>query len=224
MPDAWVIFDMDGTLIESEHIWADVRREYANEHGGHWHDGAQQTMMGMRTNDWARYMESDLGVDLPASVIADEVVQRVCERLSESVPILPGAQDALGRLAHVFPLGLATSAALAVAQTVLQKTGWNEWFGVVVSADQVPRGKPAPDVYLRTLELLGADARSTAAVEDSGNGIKSAHAAGLAVIAIPNRDYPPQKDALTLASRRVDRLDAVDEAMVRDVLAQAART
>jgi HAD superfamily hydrolase (TIGR01509 family) len=224
MPDAWVIFDMDGTLIESEHIWADVRREYVNEHGGLWHEGAQQTMMGMRTEEWARYIESDLRVDRPASVIADEVVQRVCERLSESVPILPGARGALERLADVFPLGLATSAALAVAQAVLQQTGWNKCFRVVVSADQVARGKPAPHVYLRTLELLGADPRSAAAIEDSGNGIKSAHAAGLTVIAIPNRDYPPQADALALVSRRIDRLDKIDAAMVRNVLAQAART
>jgi HAD superfamily hydrolase (TIGR01509 family) len=218
MPDSWVIFDMDGTLIESERVWHDVRHDFVIENGGRWHEGAQQTMMGMRTNEWARYIREQLGVDLPPNVIAGEVVGRVCARFSESVPILPGAQKALARLADAFPLGLATSAAFAVAQAVLQKTGWDRFFRVVVSADQVARGKPAPDVYLRALELLGADARSAAAIEDSGNGIKSAHAAGLSVVAIPNREYPPPPDALALASRVIPRLDLLDASTVRDVI------
>jgi beta-phosphoglucomutase-like phosphatase (HAD superfamily) len=103
-------------------------------------------------------------------------------------------------------------------QTVLAKTGWNKYFAVVVSADEVPRGKPAPDVYLRALALLDADPSRTAAVEDSANGIRSAHAARLAVVAIPNHAFPPDAEALELTSRVLPNLDALGVAVVREVL------
>jgi HAD superfamily hydrolase (TIGR01509 family) len=197
----WVIFDLDGTLIESEQIWRDVRHDYVVEHGGTWRDGAQEKMIGMRTTEWSQYIHDDLGVALPPQTIADHIVKAVAAQLAKHVPILPGADDALARMYAAFPLGLATSAARAVAQTALSVTGWTKYFKVVVSADDVARGKPAPDVYLRAVELLGADPRETAAVEDSANGIRSAHAAGLAVIAVPNREFPPDAAALALANR-----------------------
>ena len=216
--EQWVVFDLDGTLIESEQIWRDVRRDFVMEHGGHWKEDAQTAMIGMRTEEWAQYIHNELGVALAPSVIQQDVVAAVVGRLSKSIPILPGAEDALERLFGTFPLGLATSAALAVAQTVLAKTGWNKFFGVVVSADEVSRGKPAPDVYLRALELLEADPLRTAAVEDSGNGIRSAHAAQLAVVAIPNRAFPPNRNVLSQATCVLSSLDELDSETIRDVL------
>lgn len=214
----WVVFDLDGTLIESEQIWRDVRRDFVMEHGGRWKEDAQTAMIGMRTEEWAQYIHNELGVALAPSVIQQDVVAAVVGRLSKSIPILPGAEDALERLFGTFPLGLATSAALAVAQTVLAKTGWNKFFGVVVSADEVSRGKPAPDVYLRALELMEADPLRTAAVEDSGNGIRSAHAAQLAVVAIPNRAFPPNRNVLSQATCVLSSLDELDSETIRDVL------
>lgn len=204
-----VIFDLDGTLIESEQIWRDVREAFVREHGGRWHSGAQAAMIGLRTDEWARYIHDDLRVPLEPDEIAKEVVAQVAARLHD-VPVLPGADAALERLARDFRLGLATSAALPVAQTVLERTGWRKYFAVVVSADEVPRGKPAPDVYLRALELLQADPARTAAVEDSANGIRSAHAAGLRVIAIPNHEFPPDAEVLALASRVLENLDQLN--------------
>ena len=201
MTQQWVIFDLDGTLIESEQIWRDVRQAFVVEHGGRWLDGAQEKMIGMRTTEWAQYMHDDLGVAIQPEVIAEQVVNAVAQHLAKDVPILPGAGEALARLAGAFPLGLATSAARAVAETALAVTGWQKYFEVVVSADDVARGKPAPDVYLRALQLMKADSRSTAAIEDSANGIRSAYNAGLAVIAIPNREFPPDPASLALASR-----------------------
>lgn len=195
----WVIFDLDGTLIESEQVWRDVRHAFVVEHGGRWLDGAQDKMIGMRTTEWARYMHDDLGVAMAPEAIAEQVVNTVAHALAKHVPVLPGANEALARLAAAFPLGLATSAARPVAETALAVTGWAKFFKVVVSADDVARGKPAPDVYLRALQLMGADPRRTAAIEDSANGIRSAHAAQLAVIAIPNREFPPDREALSLA-------------------------
>lgn len=218
MGHAWVVFDLDGTLIESEQIWDEVRFDFVTSHGGRWQDGAQRAMMGMRTQEWARYIHGDLGVALPADAIADAVVARVIDRLSKRLPILPGAADALGRLANAFTLGVATSSARRVANAVLELTGWNGIFAAVVSADEVARGKPAPDVYLRALDVLNADRRSTAAIEDSGNGIRAAHAAQLPVVAIPNRAYPPEDDALALAARVMPNLELVDVPLIADVL------
>jgi HAD superfamily hydrolase (TIGR01509 family) len=210
-----VVFDLDGTLIDSEQIWRDVRRDFVTANGGRWHSGAQAAMMGMRTEEWATYIRDELGVALAPRDIADRVVEGVADRLRDP-PILPGADAALHRLAKEFRLGLASSAALPVARTVLAATGWKEVFAVAVSADEVRRGKPAPDVYLRALELLDADPARTAAVEDSASGIRSAHAAGLAVVAIPNQQFPPDADALSLASRIVANLDGLTVSVIRE--------
>jgi HAD superfamily hydrolase (TIGR01509 family) len=212
-----VVFDLDGTLIESEGIWRDVRRQFVETHGGRWHDGAQAAMIGMRTEEWARYIH-DLGVALPSASIAQQVVAEVVARLRPP-PVLPGADAAIERLQPAFRLGLATAASLTVAQSVLATTGWKRFFDVVVSADVVARGKPAPDVYLRALELLHAQPALTAAIEDSANGIRSARAAGIAVIAIPNKEFPPDAGALALASRVIENLDALDDTVVCSVLA-----
>lgn len=216
-----VVFDLDGTLVESEQLWRDVRRDFTLAHGGRWHDGAQPAMIGMRTAEWARYIHDELGVQLPPREIAKEVVDEVVARVSDRVPVLPGADDALHRLATAFRLGLATSATAIVAQTVLAKTGWDALFEVVVSADEVARGKPAPDVYLRALELLQANASWSVGIEDSSNGIRSAHAAGLAVVAIPNREFRPDPQALALAARTLRELAELDVALIRDVLSPA---
>ena len=221
MQQEWVIFDLDGTLVESEQIWRDVRRDFVIKHGGRWHDGAQATMIGMRTAEWARYIHDDLGVALDAKVIIEDVVTGVIARLSSGIPLLPGAQAALERLAGAFTLGLATSANSAVAKTVLAKTGWDKFFAIVVSADEVARGKPAPDVYVRAVELLNADATRTAAVEDSANGIRSAHAARLAVVAIPNHEFPPDESALSLASCVLPTLDDLGSDTIRGILPES---
>jgi HAD superfamily hydrolase (TIGR01509 family) len=214
----YVVFDLDGTLIESEQVWRDVRHEFVTANGGRWHSGAAAAMIGMRTNEWANYIHDQLRVALAPNLIADRVVSAVAERLHDP-HVLPGADAALERLASAFRLGLASSASLLVAQTVLALTGWGKYFAVVVSADEVERGKPAPDVYLRALELLDANPLRTAAVEDSANGIRSGHAAGLAVVAIPNREFPPDAEALSLASRILPNLDALTADVIYRVLA-----
>ena len=212
-----VIFDLDGTLVETEQVWRDVRRDFVRTHGGRWNDAAAAAMIGMRTNEWARYIHEDLGVAVDASEIAGEVLPGVIARL-RNVPILPGASEALVRLGRTFRLGLATSAALPVANAILAQTGWRERFAVVVSADEVSRGKPAPDVYLRALELLDVAPDRAAAVEDSANGIRSAYNAGLRVIAVPNREFAPDAEALSLAARTITTLRTLDASLVRAVL------
>ena len=217
-----MLFDLDGTLIESEQIRRDVRRDFVLKCGAEWRDDSQQAMMGMRSDEWANYMHDALLVPLPPDEIKRKIIERVSARLAENVPILPGADGALERLSGAFVLGLATSSAVQVANAALDATGWKRYFHVVVSADAVERGKPAPDVYLRALELLQADASCTAAIEDSANGIRAADAAHIAVVAIPNREFRPDVRALRLASRIVDKLDNLSVGMIHALIGDEA--
>src|ERR1700749_2960834 len=185
-----VVFDLDGVLIDSEPVWEEVRRAPVAERG----------LMGMSTPEWARYLSEDLGVGLPPGEVASQVVDRMAARYRERIPFLPGAVEAGRRLAARWPLGLASSAPAVLIETVLQAADLRSYFKVTMSTEQVPHGKPAPDIYLAVTAELGVAPTSCAAVEDSSNGLRSAAAAGLHVIAIPPPEYPPDPAALAVAS------------------------
>ncbi len=195
-----VIFDLDGVLIDSEPVWEQVRRQVVAEHGGHWADDAQQRLMGMSTGEWARYLAEGLGVSLPPDQVAALVIGQMADRYRQHLPLLPGAVDAVRALAARWPLGLASSAPAVLIETALGQSGLAASFAATMSTEQVPRGKPAPDIYLAVSGALGIDPRRGAAIEDSANGLRSAAAAGLAVVAVPHPRYPPGPDALALAS------------------------
>ena len=195
-----VVFDLDGVLVDSEPVWEKVRRQVVAEHGGHWAPDAQQRLMGMSTGEWARYLGRDLGVGLPPETIADLVIDQMKARYAEHVPFMPGAVDAVRRLAARWPLGLASSSPPALIGAVLDGAGLRECFAVTMSTEEVAHGKPAPDIYLAVTGRLGHPPRRCAAVEDSANGLRSAAAAGLQVIAVPQPKYPPGADALGLAA------------------------
>ncbi len=196
-----VIFDLDGLLIDSESVWDQARREYVAEHGGRWREQATRDMMGMSSVEWSRYVAERLGVERPPDVISEDVAKRVSEIYRERLPLIPGGTEAVGRLAARWPLGLATSSNRQVIDEVLELAGIAESFRVAVSSEEVGRGKPAPDVYLEAARRIGVSPSHCTAIEDSHNGILSAHAAGMVVIAIPNPHFPPGEDALAVADR-----------------------
>ena len=199
-----VVFDLDGVVIDSEHVWDDVRRELAEERGGRWHDEASRDMMGMSSTEWSRYMHDVIGLQEPPDEINAEVVRRLEAVYRESLPLIPGAVDALERVAERWPLGLASSSNRGVIDFVLEVSGLARLFRVTASSEEVPSGKPAPDVYLEAAGRLGVAPERCAAVEDSENGIRSAKSAGMRVLAIPNPQYPPAADALALADLTLD--------------------
>ena len=201
-----VIFDLDGVLVDSEHMWDEVREQLARERGGRWHENAQTDMMGMSPPEWSRYMHDVIGLPEPPEEIDAEVVRRMEARYSEHLPLIDGAIAAVERLAEAFRLGLASSSNRRVIDAVLAEAGLARLFEATVSSEEVARGKPAPDVFLEAARLLDVAPEFCAAVEDSGNGIRAAHAAGMRVVAIPNRRYPPPEDALVLADLVVDSL------------------
>jgi HAD superfamily hydrolase (TIGR01509 family) len=194
-----VVFDLDGVLIDSEPVWEQVRRQVVAEHGGHWAADAQRRLMGMSTGEWARYLSADLGVGLPPDRIAALVIERMAARYTERLPLMPGAVEAVRRLAARWPLGLASSSPPSLIETVLDAASLRSSFAVAMSTEQVPHGKPAPDIYLAVAAQLGHRPERCAAVEDSSNGLRSAAAAGLHVIAIPHPKYPPDPGALEKA-------------------------
>ncbi|MBV8302597.1 MAG: HAD family phosphatase [Acidimicrobiia bacterium] len=194
-----VIFDMDGVLIDSEGTWADVRHRYVLAHGGRWAGDAQRRMMGMSAPEWAAYMHEDLGVPVDPADIVDAVAAEMAQHYRERVPLLPGAVDAVRRLGVRWPLGLASSANRVLIDLVLDEAGLTASFAVTLSTEEVPRGKPAPDVYLEAARRLGVSPAHCAGVEDSTNGIRALVVAGMRVVAVPNREFPPEPDVLASA-------------------------
>jgi HAD superfamily hydrolase (TIGR01509 family) len=199
-----VVFDLDGVIVDSEHVWDEVREELARERGGRWHDRAQTDMMGMSSPEWSRYMHDVIGLPESPAEIDAEVVRRMLDRYTEQLPLVDGAVEAVSRLAGSFRLALASSSNRPVIDAVLEVSGLAPLFEATVSSEEVARGKPAPDVFLEAAARLAVDPDGCAAVEDSGNGIRAAHAAGMRVLAIPNRRYPPPDDALALADVVLD--------------------
>ena len=194
-----VVFDLDGVIVDSEQVWDDVRERLAHERGGRWHEDAQADMMGMSSPEWSRYMHEVIGLADPPEEINDVVVRRMLRQYRESLPLIEGAVEAVQRLAGEFSLAVASSSNRPLIETVLERAAIDRLFDAIVSSEEVPRGKPAPDVYLEATRRLGVEPARAAAVEDSSNGLRAARAAGLRVIALPNRHYPPAADALALA-------------------------
>jgi HAD superfamily hydrolase (TIGR01509 family) len=205
-----VVFDLDGVLVDSEAVWDEVRRRFVEENGGHWHDDAQRDMMGMSSVEWSRYVHDRLGVPMEPEQISVAVADLVADLYREDLPLLPGAVESVRALAAEWPLGLATSSNRHVIDLVLDQAGIAADFRATVSSEEVGAGKPAPDVYLEAARRLDVDPSTCVAIEDSTNGIRSAHAAAMTVIAVPNKDFPPEPDALALASLVLDSLEELE--------------
>ncbi len=212
---AAVVFDLDGVLLDSEAAWVRVKKEFTDETGGHWKEEAQWDMLGMSSIEWSRYMHDELGVPLAPEQISSAVADRLAQQYREQLPLLPGAVDAVRSLARHWPLGLATSSNRNVIDLVLEKAGLADAIAATVSSEEVERGKPAPDVYLEAARRLRVEPAECVAIEDSTNGIRSAHAAEMAVIAVPNRDFPPEPEALALAAVVLDSLEQLTPERVR---------
>jgi HAD superfamily hydrolase (TIGR01509 family) len=215
-----VVFDLDGLLLDTEQVWDEVREALTRERGGQWHDRAQADMMGMSSTEWSRYMHDELGLAEPPEELNRLVVERMQERYADRLPLIDGAVDAVRRIAERWPLGLASSSNRPLIDLALREMGVADLFAATVSSEEVERGKPAPDVYLEAARRLGVRPQDVVAVEDSGNGIRAARAAGMAVIAIPNAHFPPPPEALADADVVLDSLaglspDAVESASSR---------
>ena len=213
-----VVFDMDGVLVDTEHLWDDVREALTEEWGGRYTLEAQEAMMGMSSHEWSRYLHETVGLREPPEVINDEVVRRMLERYETDLPVVPGGPEAVRPLAQAgFHLAVASSSNRPLIDAVLRRLGLTELFEATVSSEEVGRGKPAPDVYLEAARRLGVEPGDSVAIEDSASGIRAAHAAGMHVAAYPNRHYPPSDGVLGLADVMLGSLDELTPERVRSL-------
>lgn len=201
-PPAAVIFDLDGTLVDAEVWWNEIRADWAAQHGRDWTGADQAAVMGANSEGWGRIMRDRLDLDLPVPEIVDAIVAGVVERYRlRGAPQIDGAEEAVRRLAaRAMPLAVASSAHRAVIDAALDALGIEALFNAVVTSDQVAHGKPAPDVYLLAARELGVDPEDCLVVEDSLNGVLAGRAAGMTVVLVPNAAVPPAPGAREAAS------------------------
>jgi HAD superfamily hydrolase (TIGR01509 family) len=218
-PPAAVVFDMDGVLVETEEVWDAVREQLVRQRGGRWVPEAQAAMMGMSSPEWSRYLAEELGVPMTPAAINREVVERISARYAAALPLHDGAVEVVEALAERWPLGLASSSNRPVIDLVLELAGLAGCFRATVSSEEVARGKPAPDVYLEAAARLGVAPAACVAVEDSANGLRSAAAAGMRVVAVPNRAYPPPPELVRTAELVLDDLRELTPAAVERLAA-----
>ncbi len=212
-----IIFDLDGVLIETEEVWNEVRHDFAVSHGGHWGPEDQPLVMGASSMEWAAHMREHNGVDLSDQEIYDGIIGGLRARYEEHLPLIPGAPDAVHRLAKTYQLGVASSSPREVIEFALQLAGLRSCFAIIVSSDEVGQGKPAPDVYREACARLGVAPENVVAVEDSSNGLRAARGAGLIVVAVPNAIYPPAAGALSLADAVVGSVRELDRAFIESL-------
>ena len=190
-----VVFDLDGVLVDSEQVWDEVREQLARERGGRWRAGRAARDDG---DELDRVVAVHERRARSAAVAAGGLGRgRAPGRgaLSPRPAAVAGGREGGAPAEGRWPLGLASSSNRQIIDLVLELAGIAEVFEVTVSSEEVDRGKPAPDVYLEATGRLGVDPRRAAAVEDSTNGLLAARAAGLGVVAIPNRAFPPAPEA-----------------------------
>ena len=194
-----VVFDLDGVIVDSEQVWDEVRVDLVHAAGLPFPPEATRAMMGMSSPEWSRYLVEQLGIPGTPEQANAAVVERMLEHYAEGPPFIPGALAAVRRIGEQWPLAIASSSNRELIAVVLEAGALDSLVPVAVSSEEVGRGKPAPDVYLEATRLLGVEPRHAVAVEDSQNGIRSANAAGLRVIAVPNLHFPPDAESLALA-------------------------
>ncbi|MEZ4562450.1 MAG: HAD family phosphatase [Thermomicrobiales bacterium] len=204
-----VIFDMDGVLVESEHLWEENWVRYSGMHGYTWLASDTAMVQGMSVPEWARYLVGRIGSDDPDHIMEDIVANMIASLHNGRVELLPGSYEMVTTAAARVPVAVASSASFRFIEAVLEATGLRPSFSAVVSSEQVPGGKPAPDVYEEAARRIGVDPRRAIAIEDSSNGLRAAAAAGMHVIALPNQTYPPRPDALALCAKIATSADDV---------------
>ena len=199
MAIAAVLFDLDGVLVDSEPIWEKIRRDFSTQRGGTWSGEVQRQMMGARTADWAKKLSENVGGQVSPEEAAKAMIDQLAATYRRHPPLIPGAADAVRALAKDFKLGLVSGSPPSLIALSLELLGVTECFEVTMSADDVARGKPAPDPYLELARQMGQSPSACVVVEDSANGIRSGHAAGMRVIAIPRGEHQPDAETLSLA-------------------------
>jgi len=215
MPISAIVFDMDGILVDTEKYWQQARVEFATSIGQTWTLDDQRFLMGSNTREWVTYTQQRLKLE---NMTFDQVEAQIKDRLlhyyESSLPIMPGAVEAVQLAATHYPIALASGSAHWAIDAIMRLTGLGQVFKVLVSADDVAHGKPAPDVFLEAARRLGVPPQEMVGIEDSGNGIRSLRAAGMRVIAVPTIEIPLSADTIALADVVLPTLESFNLAVL----------
>ncbi|MCY4021776.1 MAG: HAD family phosphatase [Chloroflexi bacterium] len=217
MPIEAIIFDMDGVLVDSEVYWDKSRVEFARDRGKTWTDAYQRLAMGRSTVGWATVMQEKLQLDESIDNIIAEMKGRVIAHYERRMPTRPGAIKSVHRMKQHFRVGLASGSPTEIIRAVLRITGLDQVFEVMIYGDDIPRGKPAPDIYLEAMAQLGVLPHATVGIEDSANGLRSLKAAGMAAVAAPSPDFPLPPEILAIADAHIETLEAFDLSLIRRI-------
>lgn len=210
-----VIFDMDGVLVDSEVYWQESRQEFAAALGKVWTAEDQRAAMGRNTIEWAEVMRTRLQLDWPLERIMANVKARVIAHYEKRLPVLPGALEAVRTAASAYRIALASGSPTEIIQEVMKLTGLDSVFEAVVYGDDLPNGKPAPDIYLETARRLGVSPAACVGIEDSANGVRSVKAAVMTCIAVPSPEFPLPDEILNMADLVLPSLEGFTVETVR---------
>jgi HAD superfamily hydrolase (TIGR01509 family) len=183
---AAVLWDMDGTLVDTEPYWISAEHAIVEEHGGTWNDEFAHQLVGNDLMVSAAFIRDNSPITWTPERIVDELLARVVEQVRVHVPWRPGSRELLASLAEAgVPSALVTMSWRSLADAVVDALPAGS-FAAVVTGDEVPHGKPHPAPYHRAARLLGVDPAACVAIEDSPTGVRSAVAAGVPTVAVPH--------------------------------------
>ncbi len=194
-----IIFDMDGLLVNSEPYWEQARQILASELDKPWGLEDQIAVMGSNTARWADYMIQRMGLEMTPQEVQTRILAYMQALYRERVPYLPGAIQAVELAASRYPTGLASGSHISLIEAVLSDPPMGGKFQAVVCADDMPHGKPAPDVYLEAARRLGVPPTNCVCLENSKNGMLAGLAAGMKLIAVPDERFAADAQVLARA-------------------------
>lgn len=217
MPIQAIIYDMDGVLVDSEVYWAKSRVEFAQDRNKDWTDDHQRLAMGQSTVGWATVMKDKLNLSDSIDDIIAEMKQRVIANYEIRMPTRPGAIESVKHMKQHFRVGLASGSPTEIIKAVLRITELDQIFEVMIYGDNIPKGKPAPDIYQEAMKQLGVTPDVTVGIEDSSNGIRSLKAAGMFAVAAPSPDFSLSDEILAMADAHITTLEDFNIDLIRKI-------
>ena len=214
MPIEAVVFDMEGVLMDSEPYWKVAREGFASAIHKPWSMDDQRACMGRNTVEWAQVMKDRMALDWSLDDIINDTIGRVLAQYDEQLPLRAGAIGSVERMAARYKVALASGSPTTVIDHAMDKSGLGKLLQTRVYGDTITNGKPAPDIYLEALRLLDVRPENAAGVEDSANGIRALHNAGMYVIAAPSEGFDLSPDVLALADHVIVHMDEITVEMV----------
>lgn len=188
-----IVFDLDGLLVDSEPLWQKAETVALARNDRTWDAEISQLHVGVRLDDATKVMIDRYQIDVEPSILEAQIFEAMFELLPKELVSMPGANQLIEQ-AHAagYPMAIASSSPYDYIVAVVEQMGWGKYIATLASGYQVPKGKPAPDVFLYAAQLLQVDPQACVVFEDSLNGAKAARAAGMLTVAIPGHGFTPQ--------------------------------